>query len=441
MVSFLKLKLTANLSQLAILAASTLLVSCASVPSLIPAIPAAADDNASGSGSGTGGSNPASGPGSGIIQDPAAGSGNSSGTIGTGGGTGSGAGGSSGGSSAGNPSPTPTTVGSIDPTPIYPNPTAKPTATPIAISSPTPTAMPSATPTPKPSASPTPSAVPTPVGTPKPTPVPSPTPVTKASPTPAPICNPLGTGTTGSANNGLVADLSFLNPTQVPSIQNVMMFWNQNPDGSLTAKNGVNSQIFVNDLDVPERYFDQGFSTIDQPTQKICLPGQPDVPLLEWFSLHFQSHLKLGNAAPGKYYLAMITDDGAVLKINDNTAKGLRVYVNNDGTHAEQMGCPKVGDYVTLDASSDIPIDVNYYQGPRWYIAMMLIWKKVPDSELGSNSVSDKCGKSGENTFFNGMTNPPTELQNYTDLKNEGWSPVPASSYFLPGNQTNPCVK
>jgi hypothetical protein len=78
-----------------------------------------------------------------------------------------------------------------------------------------------------------------------------------------------------------------------------------------------------------------------------------------------------GSTAPVTYYFSLAADDGANLYITKNGTQ--TQVVNNDGIHA----------ITTTTGSIDLapgtyPIRVDYYQGPRYYIACEVGWTTTP---------------------------------------------------------------
>lgn len=112
----------------------------------------------------------------------------------------------------------------------------------------------------------------------------------------------------------------------------------------------VKSIILAPNLDVPVRTFTSGF------------PGVPG-GLIEWFGIKFVGKLIVETA--GQYTFTIGSDDGSKLYIDDN------LVVNNDGLHGYQE---RTGT-VSLTAGEH-KIRVDYYQGPRYEIALRLFWTK-----------------------------------------------------------------
>ncbi|MDQ3232713.1 MAG: PA14 domain-containing protein, partial [Pseudobdellovibrionaceae bacterium] len=121
---------------------------------------------------------------------------------------------------------------------------------------------------------------------------------------------------------------------------------NRLPDFTSFAKQTVTACMDA--FQIPNRAWSDGF------------PGQPK--LIEWFALRATSHLNVTKS--GKHYFKLNADDGAKLYIDG------QLVVDNDGQHAQQA----VTGSITLNAG-DHEIVMEYFQGPRYHIALELFWK------------------------------------------------------------------
>jgi PA14 domain len=126
-------------------------------------------------------------------------------------------------------------------------------------------------------------------------------------------------------------------------------------------------KIYTSAFDITKRSFTQGFPGVDPS-------------LIEWFAIDFTGKLVLSE--PGEYQFKLISDDGSKLFIND------RLVVDNDGWHD---AIEKVSDKIQMSAGEK-DVRIQYYQGPRYFIALELLykgpsmtdWKYVPQSMLKS---------------------------------------------------------
>ncbi len=113
--------------------------------------------------------------------------------------------------------------------------------------------------------------------------------------------------------------------------------------------------VCMDQYNVPEREFTSGF---------------PDVPgLFEWFGMNTRTSIIV--PADGDYQIRLISDDGSKLWIDDT------LVINNDGQHQtvaiERTARMKKGVHkLTLD----------YFQGPRFKISLVLEWKKPGDANF-----------------------------------------------------------
>ncbi len=110
--------------------------------------------------------------------------------------------------------------------------------------------------------------------------------------------------------------------------------------------------------------------------------------------------------------------------------------INNDGIHATRMGCP----YRTIEMKKDseVPLKILYYQGPRYHLANVLMWKwhkKAKDWKRPSHH--SLCGVAGGNFYFNTGDDRKTLAMRY--LEKTGWNVLAAKNYKMPDRKTNPC--
>jgi uncharacterized membrane protein YgcG len=114
----------------------------------------------------------------------------------------------------------------------------------------------------------------------------------------------------------------------------------------------VDNPIYANEINIPWQKWTSGF------------PGLRD--RVEWFGIEYTGSFKPAKA--GNYIFKLISDDGSKLFID-----GKKV-IDNDGIHMEWAG----RDTLYL---SDSPhtIKLDYFQGPRYELALQLYWNQ-PDS-------------------------------------------------------------
>lgn len=238
------------------------------------------------------------------------------------------------------------------------------------------------------------------------------------------VCDPFETGSsTTDPPFGVKASLHYRQAGQ-PAWSTVADYINQ---GQKSTR-----ELFFSDLFVPTRLFDKGFAT--QSSEVVKDDGGNK--LIEYFALKFETNLVLSPLDPeGDYELAMLADDGAVVRVNiDGVWKTI---VNNDGTHPTRMGC--AASLVPMAHGVARPIEISYYQGPRFHIAHMLLWKPSHPAELAKDA---ECGKEGNSYFFD-PDHGSVPMAAYNRIYGRGWRPVPPENFMLStGEQNyNPCTE
>lgn len=194
------------------------------------------------------------------------------------------------------------------------------------------------------------------------------------------VCDPFGGDkTSGNSRNGLLGKLFYL-ATPGDRCARVATCQSKGTSPDL--------DLYFSQLNVPTRAFDQGFSNQEGST----LTNARGEVLIEWFSLHFDSVIRLkAGDHPGKYQFALAADDGAIMQVGEpglathspsSSAAGssnvFKTLIDNDGTHATRFKCATQS--VRLESGTELPIKVDYYQGPRYHIALVLLWREIPEN-------------------------------------------------------------
>lgn len=235
------------------------------------------------------------------------------------------------------------------------------------------------------------------------------------------VCDPMGGPGNPGPNDGLIAELYYLDSTQ-PHYNNVQDYFDHGTRSS--------QKLFFTDLNVPTRLFDTGF-----PTQTGgVVQNDMGEDLIEYFALRFKSVLKLAPTdMEGNYELAILSDDGTVMRFTDVDGVETLV-VDNDHNHPTRMGC---GDTVYFDHDTSIDVRLDYYQGPRYHISLIPMWRRVDQS----TQVEPECGKKGNSRYFD-FNNNSTPQQAYLDMLLRGWQPIAAENWHLPPSSIfNPCMQ
>jgi hypothetical protein len=234
------------------------------------------------------------------------------------------------------------------------------------------------------------------------------------------VCDPFGGGTSQSPIHGLQASL-FYSGAGSPRLSSSQDYVDKATKST--------QALFFSDLNVPTRMFSEGFATQSSAVVKDDMGSK----LIEYFGLKFETVLRLNSdQAEGDYELAVLADDGAVVKAQINGQ--WRTIVNNDGDHSTKMGCGL--SVLNLSKDSAIPLEITYYQGPRFHIANVLMWRKS-----AASGQDPQCGKAGNEYFFD-PAHASAPLQPYKDLLARGWEPISSNNFFVPNTSGyNPCVE
>jgi len=112
--------------------------------------------------------------------------------------------------------------------------------------------------------------------------------------------------------------------------------------------------IYTKELNIPERKFDQGFPGVSRR--------------IEWFAIRYTGRFSLSR--PNTYGFRLLSDDGSRLFIDG------QLIINNDGTHPPRSVS---GSAMLNEGSHHIVVD--YFQGPRFHIALQLFVKPLNGTE------------------------------------------------------------
>lgn len=240
------------------------------------------------------------------------------------------------------------------------------------------------------------------------------------------VCDPFDEET-GEAERtqGLIGQLYYLDSTQ-PQYTHVQEYFDFGHHVSEV-------DIFFNQLYIPTRPFDRGFTTESGHT----ITTTEGDTLYEWFALKFKGQIQLGpDDLAGEYQIALLSDDGAMWKLDRDGDGNLELIVDNDGFHSTRLGCAT--EKVVLGYGEKIPFEIDYFQGPRYHIALTAMWRHWPADEA---DVDDPhCGMQSNSAYFDSTQSPPQPNHAYNDLLDRGWKPLSAKNFALPeSEESNPC--
>ena len=155
--------------------------------------------------------------------------------------------------------------------------------------------------------------------------------------------------------------------------------------------------IYTRVLDIPQRSFTSGF------------PGVTD--RFEWFAIRYTGSFQVDRE--GDYGFRLVSDDGSRLFID-----GKKI-IDNDGVHPPQSQSGSV--YLQSGLHQ---IEVDYFQGPREYVALQLFWTVPGGSETISNPQYVPGSSSG------GTTQGSTSATNARDLTGV-WDCDDGGTYYI----------
>lgn len=237
------------------------------------------------------------------------------------------------------------------------------------------------------------------------------------------VCDPFDDGgvvTPTDFVEGLYAKLWYLSDDQ-PRYKSVEdMINNGHPSGQ---------ELFFSEVIVPTRLFSMGF-----PTEIGGIVKTDDgKDLIEYFAMEMNGGLRLGpDDLEGTYEMALLSDDGSIMSVAEGDGE-YQVIVNNDGDHPTKFGC---GQRLTFTNQTQYKVKFKYYQGPKYHISMIPMWRRVTES----TQPETQCGKLGNNMYFD-YNNGSTPQQAYKDLLARGWRPLTKENFLLPREiGYNPCV-
>jgi hypothetical protein len=215
-------------------------------------------------------------------------------------------------------------------------------------------------------------------------------------------------------------------------------YFGRSPQNELAATPVRSLQLFFNKLDVPTRPFNRGFITQDGRVLKVS--ETESTPLYEYFGINFETQLRLPQGKPtGWYQLSILSDDGTIVYLKKNGNGEYVPDIFNDGRHANRIRC---GSTFYLDSQTRIPLKVEFFQGPRYYIALQLLWRYIGENNVAPPdepecSYENQPGDS--NRYFDADNDAaPTDV--YRSFLSRGWSVVPEDAFELPEFITsNPC--
>ncbi|XGC80229.1 hypothetical protein ACES2L_12935 [Bdellovibrio bacteriovorus] len=236
------------------------------------------------------------------------------------------------------------------------------------------------------------------------------------------VCNPLSSVPASSPENGLLGKLILRTP-EMAKVNSVLDYHSKGQR--------LDKDLYFADINVPTRSFTEGFSTMDGQT----LVNASGDKLIEHFAIEYTSSLKLtADDKEGAYELASLSDDGTRVFVQENGV--WNEIINNDGTHPTRLGCSSR--LISLNKGQELPIKVLYYQGPRYHVANVLMWRHVEKPKNYKGWRHGLCGMTS-NTFFAKDKNGK-KIGGMMALEKMGYTAISSKNYLMPEKKQNPCT-
>ena len=237
-------------------------------------------------------------------------------------------------------------------------------------------------------------------------------------------------------NNGISATVTYLtNAGNTIPVLHVADFQAGQPGITVLPNPLILSQFNVETQD-----FGNGFKLPDGSSVK---DGSGNV-LTEYFSLQAAGNIALATSAsagemtPGSFQFGLMADDGAVFTVTDSA--GSKIVVNDDGQHNNTFVCANSA--AILQAGAPMPYQMQFFQGQKYSLGLMLFWKRVTPANQSSAFSDPFCsqGPLDRNYWFSsGANGAPVPTPNYLQFAADGWEIVPVGNFFLPVGKTNLC--
>jgi hypothetical protein len=186
------------------------------------------------------------------------------------------------------------------------------------------------------------------------------------------VCNPLASQNECDnyvPGQGLIGNLYYLEGSQASLFGGSLS--NADLDDYRVFGTKLPEQILMTSVNVTPRSWDSGFY-LSEGNQVKTLNGEA---LFEFFHIDLSGSISLPT---GDYQLATVSDDGVRLTLDG------QVYISNPDTHGVQWDCSSKITFSANAPAKDIRLE--YFQGPRYKIALQLLVRPWSQSNLSCNS-------------------------------------------------------
>jgi hypothetical protein len=185
--------------------------------------------------------------------------------------------------------------------------------------------------------------------------------------------------------------------------------------------------LFFHDLNVPTRAFTAGFPLL---SGDFVTDANGD-KLIEYFRMDFNGFLTPpeGTSSPKNMEFAILADDGVRMKMGENED----IVLESPGVQQTKLVCGSAP--VNFAPGEHKPLEVSWFQGPRYHIALVMLWREA------QSSPEPLCSLSGNDYWFHSDVTPSAPQAPYQELLTRGWQVVPAANFQIPHSDPfNPCL-
>lgn len=262
-------------------------------------------------------------------------------------------------------------------------------------------------------------------------------------------CDPLGSTGSASPQNGLKGVLWYFDFYRDPvtgsasglpaGIQNFTVdnYFGRSSRAEDNATQVAGLDLFFKQIYVPNRSYTEPFKTTDGRELK-----KDDGSIVyEYFGIQMRSRLKLKDSdTVGGYQIGILSDDGSRVTVETPGTGIQSEVVRNDGTHSMRLRCSSLSQPIQMTRDSRLPITVEYFQGQREYLGVVLLWREVNASTIADDEC-DYVNVPGDNNRYFDVTqtgSPATSV--FNDLLARGWKVIAPENFLLPSEASaNPC--
>lgn len=247
------------------------------------------------------------------------------------------------------------------------------------------------------------------------------------------ICDPFNTGSKTARDRGLVATLAWLDHTMPPGNGSAPL---QSASDYFDIGHVLPSLIYLDRIFVPTRPFNLAeFSN----QNGVSVTTDAEDPNYQYFAIKVKGQFQLAsNEKAGAYQVALLSDDGASLRVV--TAEGEQsIVADNDKSKSTRLTCSIRS--LHLAQGQSLPFALEYYHGPKYNMNAVLMWRPLPEGANPDAPTTDPmCGQAGQGRFFEPGAVPAVPRKAFYEMLSRGWKVLENENFKFPEQATNPCA-